>query len=67
MRPPGPLEIGLIIVIIFIVFGAGKLPQVFDYVGKGFRSLRGGKKSGLNEGEEKVKANKKVKKKVAKD
>jgi len=66
MRPPGPLEIGLILVIILIVFGVGKLPQVFDYVGKGFRSLRGGKKSGVNEGEEKVKATKKSKKKATK-
>ena len=42
----GPLEIGLIIVIILMIFGAGKLPQFFGMVGKGVRSLSGGKKGG---------------------
>jgi sec-independent protein translocase protein TatA len=45
MRPPGPLEIVLIIVIVLIIFGAGKLPQIFEMAGKGIRALRGGKKS----------------------
>jgi TatA/E family protein of Tat protein translocase len=44
MIRPGPLEIGLIIVIILMIFGAGKLPQFFEMVGKGVRSLTGGKK-----------------------
>lgn len=35
MRPPGPLEIGLVVLIILIVFGVGKLPQVTEFVGKG--------------------------------
>jgi len=39
-RPPGPLEIGLIVVIILIVFGVGKLPQVGGAIGKGLRSFR---------------------------
>ncbi len=39
MRPPGPLEIGLVLLIILIVFGAGKLPQVFSALGQGFGSL----------------------------
>ncbi|MDD4635242.1 MAG: twin-arginine translocase TatA/TatE family subunit [Dehalococcoidales bacterium] len=34
MRPPGPLEIGLVVLIILIVFGVGKLPQVTEFVGK---------------------------------
>ena len=51
MRPPGPLEIGLILVIILVVFGAGKLPQIFEMAGKGLRSMRG-KKSEANEGSE---------------
>jgi len=62
LRPPGPLEIGLILVIILIIFGAGKLPQIFEFVGKGLRSLRGGKKS---EEAEEVKTTKKSKKKAA--
>lgn len=53
MRPPGPLEIVLILVIILIIFGAGKLPQIFEMAGKGLRALRGGKKS-EGEGEEVV-------------
>jgi len=48
----GPLEIGLIIVIILMIFGAGKLPQLFEMVGKGVRSLSGDKKK---EEEEEVK------------
>jgi sec-independent protein translocase protein TatA len=44
MRPPGPLEIVLIIVIVLIIFGAGKLPQIFEMAGKGLRALRGGGK-----------------------
>jgi sec-independent protein translocase protein TatA len=36
----GPWEIGLIVVIILIVFGVGKLPQVGSAMGKGIRSFR---------------------------
>ena len=36
----GPLEIGLILVIILIVFGVGKLPQVGNAIGKGIREFR---------------------------
>ena len=39
-RPPGPWEIALIVLIILIVFGVGKLPQVGEAVGKGFRAFR---------------------------
>ncbi len=39
----GPLEIGIILVIIFIVFGVGKLPQVSEAIGRGLSSLRRGK------------------------
>jgi sec-independent protein translocase protein TatA len=31
----GPWEIALILVIILIVFGVGKLPQAFGVIGKG--------------------------------
>jgi sec-independent protein translocase protein TatA len=62
MRPPGPLEIILILAIILIIFGAGKLPQIFEMAGKGLRSLRGGKKDEDDEGEQAVK--KSTKKKV---
>ena len=36
----GPWEIGLILVIILIVFGVGKLPQVGGAIGKGIRAFR---------------------------
>jgi sec-independent protein translocase protein TatA len=36
----GPWEIGLIVVIILIVFGVGKLPQVGSAIGKGLRSFK---------------------------
>ncbi len=36
----GPWEIGLILVIIMIIFGVGKLPQVGGALGKGLRMFR---------------------------
>jgi len=47
----GPWEIGLILVIILIIFGVGKLPQVGGAVGKGLRAFRKGQ-SGEDEEEE---------------
>ena len=38
----------LILVIILVLFGAGKLPQVMQDIGKGIKNL----KKGLNENEE---------------
>ena len=42
MFRPGPLEIGLIVFIVLILFGAGKLPQVGASLGKGIRAFRRG-------------------------
>jgi sec-independent protein translocase protein TatA len=39
----GWLEITVILVIIFIIFGVGRSPQVSDTIGRGLRSLRGHK------------------------
>ena len=39
-RSLGPWEIGLIVVIILIVFGVGRLPQVGGAIGRGLRSFR---------------------------
>ena len=36
----GPLEIGLILVIVLIVFGVGKLPQIGGAVGKSIKEFR---------------------------
>jgi sec-independent protein translocase protein TatA len=41
----GPLELGLILVIVLLIFGAGKLPDVFRSLGQGiseFRNAAGG-------------------------
>ncbi len=36
----GPMELILILVIIFIFFGVGKLPQVGDAMGKAIRAFK---------------------------
>lgn len=66
MRPPGPLEIGLVVLIILVVFGVGKLPQVTEFFGKGagkvvsvFRGKKG-KKAGEDSDQKVVKKKKKV-------
>jgi len=51
----GPWEIGLILVIILIVFGVGKLPQVGSAIGKGIRAFRKAQR-GEEEEEEKPEA-----------
>lgn len=57
----GLIEVILILVIIFIIFGAGKLPQIGEAIGNGIRSFRR-EKSG--EGEEEKTATRKSKKKM---
>ena len=59
----GPWEIALILAIILIVFGVGKLPQVGGAIGKGLRSFRKAQ-SGEDEAEDKPK--RKTTKKAAK-
>ena len=49
MRPPGPLEMGLILLIVLIIFGAGKLPQVFRAAGQGIREFRMAKEGAFDE------------------
>jgi len=65
----GPWEIGLILVIILIVFGVGKLPQVSGAIGKGLRSFRRAQRGeDEEEGEEKpIKTKSKVTKKKTKN
>lgn len=36
----GPVELILILVIVIMLFGVGKLPEVFGSVGKGIREFR---------------------------
>ena len=50
----GPWEIALVLVIILIVFGVGKLPQVGGAIGKGLRAFKKGQQG--EEDEEEVKS-----------
>ena len=36
----GPVELGLILLIVAMLFGVGKLPEVFGAVGKGIREFK---------------------------
>ena len=68
-RSFGPLEIGLIVLVILIFFGVGKLPQVGGAIGKGLRAFRRGQ-HGEDEEDEAVEkkqiAKRKTTKKLAK-
>ena len=57
----GPLEIGLILLIILIIFGTGKLPQIGGAIGKSLHAFRKEQK-----GEEYEKEPPKAKRKAAK-
>ena len=59
----GPWEIALVLVIILIVFGVGKLPLVGGAIGKGLRAFRKGQ-AGEEEEEEVEKPKRKAVKKV---
>lgn len=52
MFRPGPLEIGLIVFIVLVLFGAGRLPQVGSALGKGIRAFRKGQSGEVEEEEE---------------
>jgi len=56
----GPWEIALILGIILIVFGVGKLPQVGGAVGRGLRAFRRGQAGEEAEEEEEPEPKKKV-------
>jgi sec-independent protein translocase protein TatA len=56
----GPLELVLILVIIFIIFGAGKLPQIVGSVGKSIRSFRESQNADLDEEDGKPKKKKRT-------
>ena len=63
----GPWEIGLIVLIILIVFGVGKLPQVSGAVGKGLRAFRKGQVDEDDDEEEEPKPKRRVSRKLAKN
>ena len=45
----GPFEAIIIVVVVLIVFGVGKLPQVGGALGKGIREFRKGKAGEIDE------------------
>jgi sec-independent protein translocase protein TatA len=47
----GPLEIGLILVIILLIFGAKKLPELAKAIGKSVVELKDGLKGGSDSDE----------------
>jgi sec-independent protein translocase protein TatA len=61
----GPWEIGLIVLVILIVFGVGKLPQVGGAVGRGLRAFRKGQ-AGEEEEEEEAPPKKRARKRTSK-
>lgn len=61
----GAPELIIILVVIFVIFGVGKLPQVGSAIGKGMRAFRQGK-LGLEEEEETPKPKKRATKRAAK-
>ena len=48
----GPLELIIILVIVAMLFGVGKLPEVFGAVGKGVREFRTNAQGDLEASEE---------------
>ena len=50
----GPMEIGIILVIILIIFGVGKLPQVGGAIGKSIREFRKERSGGTEEKDKNV-------------
>jgi sec-independent protein translocase protein TatA len=50
-RQIGPLEIGLILIILLVVFGAGKLPQVGRALGKSISEFRKSSRGDFDEDE----------------
>ena len=47
---PGPMQIIIIIVLLMVLFGAGRIPAIMENVAKGIKSF----KKGLNEEEAEI-------------
>ena len=55
----GIWELLLILAIVFVLFGAGKLPQVMNDIGKGIKSLKNGINDSKSNDKEQQKSSKK--------
>jgi sec-independent protein translocase protein TatA len=62
----GPLEIVLILVIIVVIFGVGKLPQVGSAIGKSLRAFKEGQTTLEETTEDLVKPHRKLARKTSK-
>ena len=60
----GPLELGIIFLIIVMIFGVGKLPQIGSDIGKSIRAFRNSQKDDDDEYEEVVIPKRKTRKAV---
>ena len=59
---PGPMQILIIVLLIMVLFGAGRIPAIMENVAKGIKSF----KKGLNDEEAEI-AKEKVEKEESKD
>ena len=50
---PGPVELGIILVIVLLIFGASRLPKIFKSMGSGIHEFKKGLKEGDAEDKEK--------------
>jgi len=50
----GPWELGIILAIVMIIFGVGKLPQVGGSIGKAMREFRKGQQQDSGEATEAI-------------
>ena len=58
----GPMELVIILVIVLLIFGVGKLPQVGEAIGKGLRSFQKASSGEEEEVKEETKEETKVEK-----
>ena len=42
MRVPGPWELAIILAIVLVIFGAGRLPEIGASLGRGMRAFKRG-------------------------
>ena len=61
----GPLEIGIVLVVVLLIFGPKRIPEVAKSVGQGFRNFRGSVAGDDEEPEKLAKANAEVSKEEA--
>jgi sec-independent protein translocase protein TatA len=63
----GPMEIGIIFVIILIVFGVGKLPTVGGAIGKGIHEFRKATRGDVEEKDNEIELKKDPDEKIPKN